>query len=44
MDKEELIKFLEWLEEEGIVRWYSLEDNIPNTVQQYLNSKNNDND
>jgi len=45
MEKEELIKFLKWLDEEGIARWYCVEkesDGEDELIDRYLN-KNIDN-
>lgn len=38
MSREELKKFLEWLDKEGIARWYFVEERgIDNIIQEYLN-------
>jgi hypothetical protein len=44
MDKEELKKFLAWLEKEGIARWYYIDEEsggegVENLITRYLNDK-----
>ena len=40
MSKEELREFLEWLDKEGIARWFFVEERgIDNIIEKYLGQK-----